>query len=139
MNQYTATFPLGTDPRDLFATSLANLPTTPDFPQTIIAPNTLTIVYVVTALTGPQLAAWQAAVAATVADPNAPYRKYDNALGRLQNIVAALNNQANQLAALSPSGVTAGNVVTVVQGIVNNLAVDLARLADLITATGLGN
>lgn len=137
MNIYTATFPLGADPRDIFATALAALPAPPDFPLTIESPNVLHALFITVILTPAQITTWQNAVAATVADPNAPWHKLDGATARLQNVVNGLNNQAAQLAALPP--ITSGNVVAVVQGIVNNLAVDLARLADIIVALQIGN
>lgn len=101
MNVYTATFPLGADPRDIYATSLANLPSAPDFPQAVSTPNVLTIQYITIALTPGQITTWQTAVAATVTNPNAPWHIQEAQLTFLQNALSVLTTMQSQLTALT--------------------------------------
>lgn len=134
MNQYSATFPIGADLRDLAATVLASLPAAPDLSPTIIAPNTITVTYIARVLTPAQIAAFQSAAAAPFADPNAPYRVLDADRLRLQGVPAVLRAQAQTAAGIT---VTSGNAVTVLQTVVNDLAIFCNRLADLIEALQL--
>lgn len=98
-NLYVATYPAGTDYRDVLAVSAANLPRPPDTgPQ---QPNQTSIqVGYTVALTVPQVTAWQNAVAATSANPNAPFRVLDSLNTKAR---AALTANATYQAIGAPS------------------------------------
>lgn len=125
---WAAVAPAGLDPRDIAAASLSSVPEIG--PSLDPDGRTVRLVDAAGILTPQRVTAWQNAVAAATADPQAPWRVRAARDAKLANAIATLRQWSTDAGG---TNVTSGNAVAVLQVTVTRFGVLADNLADLLT------